>query len=99
MRLRNVNVPEHIFRECHRRQPVNQDKPTIDLFLIVQSIIVLMFCATTCYLFITQQAIPDLLQIVATAIVSVFITSRAGASSMRQSAQAVAAVMQAVERR
>ncbi len=72
-------------------------KPAVDLFLIVQSVIVILFSATCCYMFATQAAIPDLLQIVTAAIVSSYITARQGASQMRQSAQAVKAVAEALQ--
>jgi uncharacterized membrane protein YcfT len=82
--------------ELYILEAMMQEKPAIDLFLVVQSVIVLLFVATVCYLFAAQQAIPDLLQVITTAIVAVYVTSRQQASIIRQQAYAVQQMVKAV---
>jgi hypothetical protein len=74
---------------------IDQKQP-VDVFLIVQSIIAIILVATLCVMLLAGTAIPDLLIGVTGVVIGFYFGTRTGASSIRQSAQAVRAVMEAV---
>lgn len=79
--------------------PMSNEKPTFDVFLLVQSLIAIILVIVLCVMLLAGMSIPDLLVGLTGLVVGQYFGARQSASAVRQQASALAAYSQAVDGR
>lgn len=75
------------------------EKPTFDVFLLVQSAIALILVIVLCVMLLGGMSIPDLLVGLTGLVVGQYFGTRQSASAVKQQAHALSAYIEAAERR
>lgn len=78
---------------------MSNEKPTFDVFLLVQSLIAIILVIVLCVMLLAGMSIPDLLVGLTGLVVGQYFGARQSASAVRQQASALAAYSQAVDGR